>query len=341
VAPKSIHGLEVVTGTHMSANRRIILFSTICVIWLCSGLAGADYESGLAAFKTGDFAKAFTEWEIAAKAGDPKAQHGLGVLYETGQGVPAIDEKKAAELYQAAADQEYAPAISNLARLYEDGRGVTKDQDRAIDLWRRAADLGNSTALYNLGAHYADGIGVPQNDLEAAKYFRAAAELGLPDAQYAMYRILSEGIGIPADKSTAMEWLQKAAAGGHLGAKEDLAALPGGESADQTVAASMEDGAEGLPFLKSPNESHRVFRVWLGQSGQETDAKSQWAMLQQRYRGVLGKLELDLRRYYLGEAKGSIYRIFAGPFDDRDAAQATCKALFEQEANQFCRVVIN
>jgi TPR repeat protein len=49
--------------------------------------AFADYQSGLAAFDRGDYAKALTEWRPLAEQGDAQAQHGLGMIYEVGNGI--------------------------------------------------------------------------------------------------------------------------------------------------------------------------------------------------------------------------------------------------------------
>src|SRR5688500_8564601 len=151
---------------------------------LLSSAAFADYAAGLTAFNRKDFAHAFSEWIESAKAGDAHAQHGLGMLYEMGQGVPYADPKAASEWYRKAADQNYAPAINNLARLFADGRGVKQDVPKAIELWSKAAEAGNTTARFNLGLQYAAGVGVKKDLKKAAEYLLQAAESGLPEAQF-------------------------------------------------------------------------------------------------------------------------------------------------------------
>lgn len=51
-------------------------------------LAAQDSQKGYAAYSTGDYAAALEEWTLLAKAGDALAQYNLGLLYNTGQGVP-------------------------------------------------------------------------------------------------------------------------------------------------------------------------------------------------------------------------------------------------------------
>ena len=50
-------------------------------------LAAQDYEKGLAAYRSGDFATALQDWTPLADQGDAEAQYNLGVIYEYGQGV--------------------------------------------------------------------------------------------------------------------------------------------------------------------------------------------------------------------------------------------------------------
>src|SRR5262249_47798670 len=139
------------------------------VLWVTLGSARADYQAGLAAYDTGDYAKAATEWRTAAQTGDAKAQHGLGLLYDSGLGVPQ-DFKLAAEWYSKAANQGLAPAASNLALLYALGRGVDKDMARAAQLWTLAAQAGEVTAQFNLGLLYYRGNGVARNYGTAATW---------------------------------------------------------------------------------------------------------------------------------------------------------------------------
>jgi hypothetical protein len=49
-----------------------------------------DFQKGLTAYKSGDYATALREWTPLAKQGDAFAQYNLGVMYGNGQGVPRI-----------------------------------------------------------------------------------------------------------------------------------------------------------------------------------------------------------------------------------------------------------
>ena len=48
--------------------------------------ADASYETGLQAFERGDYAQALKDWLAEAEKGDPRAQHNVAVIYDSGRG---------------------------------------------------------------------------------------------------------------------------------------------------------------------------------------------------------------------------------------------------------------
>ena len=59
--------------------------------------------------------------------------------------------------------------------MYENGRGVAKDDAEAVIWYRKAADQGNALAQFNLGLMLREGQGVPQDDVRAHMWFDIAA----------------------------------------------------------------------------------------------------------------------------------------------------------------------
>jgi len=77
--------------------------------------------------------------------GYPPAQYELAIMYGLGLG-GAKDEKRAAQLYLAAAEKNYIPAQYNLGVLYMKGEGLSQDTKTA-ELWlKKAADQGHTKA---------------------------------------------------------------------------------------------------------------------------------------------------------------------------------------------------
>ncbi len=84
--------------------RRFILALSCFVTMIAAPIFAQDFNKGLEAYRSGDFATALKEWKPLAEQGDADAQHSLGVMYESGWGVPQ-DDKEAVRLYTLAAEQ--------------------------------------------------------------------------------------------------------------------------------------------------------------------------------------------------------------------------------------------
>jgi hypothetical protein len=99
-------------------------------------IRGGEYV----AFDRADYRSALQAWMPSAAKGDPRAQTYVGEIAEKGLGqLPNFPA--AAEWYAKAAAQGYSPAMVNLARLYLEGIGVTRDPQHAELLLRQAARL--------------------------------------------------------------------------------------------------------------------------------------------------------------------------------------------------------
>jgi uncharacterized protein len=135
-----------------------------------------------------------------ASAGDPLAQHELGVRY-----------------------------------LW--GRGVEADTMRAAYWIAKAAEQNLGSARYNLGILTYNGWGVAWNPFEAYRQFRRCAELGYPEAQYVVAYFFRENLVVAKNDKEALEWMRKSAEGGYDQAREALPefAAAAGEGIQDTV----------------------------------------------------------------------------------------------------------
>ena len=105
-------------------------------------------------------------------------------------------------------------AQSNLGFMYDNGRGVLKDDEEAVRWYRLAADQGYARAQNNLGSMYAKGEGVVKDYQEAARWYRLAAEQGFATGQYNLGNMFARGEGIPKGPTTAFMWWSIASANG-------------------------------------------------------------------------------------------------------------------------------
>ncbi len=119
-------------ATFLTAQRVIKTSAGECEI------RGGEYI----AYDRADLATAISFWQPQAAGGDPKAQTYLGEIYERGLGGQPPDYESAALWYRRAAEQNYTPAQINLGQLYEQGRGVAKDEATALNWYRKASGLG-------------------------------------------------------------------------------------------------------------------------------------------------------------------------------------------------------
>ncbi len=83
--------------------------------------------------------------EPAARLGNPKAQHELGLLMESSDS-PARDLRGAIRWQHKAAAAGYVPAVVRLARAYAEGGVVERNSDKAFWWWRLAQTLGAEEA---------------------------------------------------------------------------------------------------------------------------------------------------------------------------------------------------
>ena len=101
-----------------------------------------------------------------ALGGYAPAQNALGLVLQTGDGVPQ-DRPAALEWFRRAAAQGLPEAAFNLGTVLEAGDVVRQDLPGAAQLYRRAAEQGVAIAQHALGMLYALGHGVPKDDGQA------------------------------------------------------------------------------------------------------------------------------------------------------------------------------
>ena len=100
---------------------RLTLIPPVLLLTLLVGnpAFSADFQKGVTAYDSGDYASALREWTPLAKQGDAVAQYNLGVMYDNGQGV-LQDDKTAVKWYTLAAEQGDADAQNNLELLQKE-----------------------------------------------------------------------------------------------------------------------------------------------------------------------------------------------------------------------------
>lgn len=121
------------------------IWFTFAVAIFAFPLSAQDFNTGLAAYKAGDYDTALEEWIPLAEDGNTYAQFNLGILYDYQFG----DYKEAVKWYAISARRGLGAAQFNLGVMYDYGYGVPKDFVLAYLWFDLAASSGHKDADKN------------------------------------------------------------------------------------------------------------------------------------------------------------------------------------------------
>lgn len=184
---------------------------------------GSQYLSG--DILPRDTVKGLEYYERAVKAGSSKAMVRLGTgLYKGGEGFPH-DAKRAAELFQMAADRGNLEGLCRLGICYEEGEGVILNSRKAYNLYVEAAERGSSYGMYLVSMCYIEGVYVKEDMAQAAEWMLKGAEAGNVTCAYFIGQMYAKGEGVKKNKKEAKKWLTIAAENGIEAAEQELREL--------------------------------------------------------------------------------------------------------------------
>ena len=116
--------------------------------------AGAPFKKATIAYEKGDYSAAFRIFTSLAEKGDMVAQF-------------------------------------NLAKMYREGKGVSKNHKTAVNWFGLSAEQGNTFAQHHLSLLYYFGNGVPQNSAYAYMWANQASANGFEMAEQ-LHQVLAE-----------------------------------------------------------------------------------------------------------------------------------------------------
>ena len=138
-------------------------------------------------------------------AGNARAIVEMGSYYTLGMYNFPLDHKKALELFQKAAELDYAEGYYNLGVAHAEGNGVKVDKKKAIHFYELPAMNGSVTARYNLGILE----GRAGNVQRAYRHFIIAANAGHVDALGATKRGFKDEFITKDEYATTLRAYQK------------------------------------------------------------------------------------------------------------------------------------
>ena len=133
-------------------NRLLILPVLLLTLLVGNPAFSADFQKGLTAYESGDYATALREWK------------------------PLAENKGFRSLFYP--KKEVMIAQYNLGLMYDEGQGVPQDYKTAVKWFTLAAEQGDAFAQRDLGLMYARGEGVPQDNIYAHMWYNIAAISG-------------------------------------------------------------------------------------------------------------------------------------------------------------------
>ena len=328
--------------THGS-NRIFAILSALYLglaVSVAASVAAADFDAGLSAFLDGDYRYAREIWLDLAADGDAQSQFGLGMMYESGRGVPP-DTEKAFDWYSRAAAQGMIEAQLSLGSLYEHGRGVARDPERAAELYLDAAERGNAQAQYNLGALYLGGEGITPDRERGIRWLRLAAAQRYGRA---IQRLNIMGVDLEAPQSDpprvaeageAAETAENAAPEPAPEAEnsEQLQILVEGNQFEVPIAA-LEEVEGDIPVAGEAPPGESDFSVLLATFDREDAAAEAWEAYVDRFPALFETLQPKFTAHKMTGGKTVLWRLEAARLASEAAAVALCDAL--RQAGEYC-----
>lgn len=180
---------------------------------------GRLYREGKVLAK--DDSKALYWYGQANAQRHPQAQYELAMLLLNGTW--QMDEDPL-QLLQQSAEQQFVPAQLTLAKMYQDGKKVPKNDNKAFEWYLAAAKQGDPQAYCQIGLCFIHGqLNQPKNRDLGAEYLKQSAELEYMPAQYTLASLYLEGIPVLENRKQAMDYLMQAANAGWTDAQLKLA----------------------------------------------------------------------------------------------------------------------
>jgi TPR repeat protein len=150
----------------MRLHRKQIISVSILLVMVLGLIIRTQEEKAKCSIKALDVAMGLEQYEIiqsCTKIGAPRAMSLLAQLHMQGKGVEQ-DHKKAMELALRASEQDDMLGMSIIARLYNNGLGVTQSYDTAIEWYKKAIELGSVDDMYNISIAYANRSNLDGNN---------------------------------------------------------------------------------------------------------------------------------------------------------------------------------
>ncbi len=203
--------------------------------------------------------------------------------------------QKAMELLLLEAEKGNGFAMHDLAKMYLDGLGVSKDESRAEGYFAKAlrafldklpSEKKPAYMQYRIGKIYQQGYGTEQDYTEAASWFQKSVDFGNQYAAYSLASLYYYGNGVEQDCHRAYELYLFAAEKGNAYAQYQLAQM-------------LNDGIGVAKDVSSAQEWYRkAYKGFLVIESNMADDKLYYRLGQMNLNGIGTEVDLDNARLY-------------------------------------------
>ncbi len=169
-----------------------------------------------------DYAKGRQLLDECVKSYYSWGYYNIGIGYFNGSYGYPKDVYKAFEYFKSAAEQFHVNATYNLALMYLNGNGCSKNVEKGLSELVNAAHLGHVTSQKKLGDYYYFGKITAKNLDKAYDYYLMAAENGDAYSMYSVGYMIVNKEKAWVDRYVGIDWLRKAAYLGYESAQELL-----------------------------------------------------------------------------------------------------------------------
>ncbi len=161
------------------------------------------YEKGIGCEKDVEQSQRWLDFAATNGVAPAQLKKGLSLL-ET-------DPKQGASFVKQAAENEHFRwAKYQLALLYANGTGVSKNDTQAFQLMQQVAQRGLPQAAWQLAQWYEEGVGTESNLEQAFYWTQQAAQKGSAEAQQHLAEMYRNGTGTPVNLKEARRWEKQA-----------------------------------------------------------------------------------------------------------------------------------
>ena len=176
------------------------------------GKLGEIYAEGIGV--TADLSKGIHWYQRAVENGDVRSMVNLGLRYWEGRGVQA-NQNRAMTLFKMASDKGDMEGINYLARALLDQPDPKKHEEGVYWL-RESAKKGHVLSMFLLARCYEKGRGIKKDDKEAYTWYLFAARRNYLNAKIELGKMVAKERATAPSAAEEKEWLQEAALEGDL-----------------------------------------------------------------------------------------------------------------------------